>query len=205
MIKLIIFDLDDTLYKENDYVRSWFQAVANYVSDNFWISQSKVFKYLWSTFQRYWRWKNFDMMINHFCLQDLSLKKLVNIYREHRPNINLTKGKIVLLKKLKKRYKLCMITNGYPEVQKKKIKALDMKTYFDKIYYADEQWREYGKPHRKYFELALRQFRISPKNALMVGDDHECDILGAKSVGINTLNVNTKTLIQKLKNKLSML
>ena len=46
------------------------------------------------------------------------------------------------------------------------------------------------KPHPQIFELALKKAMVSPEKALMVGDNLEADILGAKAVGFHVLHFN---------------
>ncbi len=202
MIKLIIFDLDDTLYKENSYVKSGFSEVSKYISKKTKIPQKKIFTYIRGTFKRWWRGNNFDKVIEHFNIKNISKEEMIEIYRKHIPKIKISDKNIKLLKLLKKKYLLCIITNGNPWVQRNKTNALDVEKYVDKIYYAEDEWFNYRKPHKRFFQKAMKEFWTKPKETIMIGDDITTDIAGAKSIGIETLHINIKTIASEIRRKI---
>ena len=51
-----------------------------------------------------------------------------------------------------------------------------------------------GKPSRAFFELAMRRLGIAPHEAVMVGDNVETDIKGAKALGIWSILVTASHL-----------
>ena len=67
--------------------------------------------------------------------------------------------------------------------------ALGIKALFDGIYLSSD----YGckKPDRRFFELLLRERGIAPDRAVMIGNDGECDIRGARAVGLSTLYIRS--------------
>ncbi|MEM6686857.1 MAG: YjjG family noncanonical pyrimidine nucleotidase [Bacteroidota bacterium] len=93
-----------------------------------------------------------------------------------------------LLQKLQGRYKLHMITNGFREVQRKKMKSSGILPYFGHI--IDSESVHVKKPDPKIFNHALALANVAPENALMIGDSYEADILGALQVKMNVIHVD---------------
>ncbi|MDO6807118.1 YjjG family noncanonical pyrimidine nucleotidase [Zobellia galactanivorans] len=93
-----------------------------------------------------------------------------------------------ILDYLKPKYKLHIITNGFQEVQEKKLKNSNIYGYFDQI--IDSEMAGVKKPDPFIFELALRRAETRPENSLMIGDNLEADILGAQAVGYHALHFN---------------
>jgi len=86
------------------------------------------------------------------------------------------------------KYRLHIITNGFQEVQEKKLKGSGIHHYFQKI--VDSEMAGVKKPDPYIFELALEMAKVKPQNAIMVGDNLEADILGAKAMGMQVLHYN---------------
>ncbi|WP_190809644.1 YjjG family noncanonical pyrimidine nucleotidase [Flagellimonas sp. S3867] len=93
-----------------------------------------------------------------------------------------------VLEYLSPKYRLHIITNGFQEIQEKKLKGSKIHHYFDQI--INSETAGVKKPHPYIFELALEKARVSPKKALMIGDSLEADIMGAQSVGLHALHFN---------------
>jgi putative hydrolase of the HAD superfamily len=86
---------------------------------------------------------------------------------------------------LSRKYPLHIITNGFSEVQGIKLEGSDLDKYFDVVLCSEEVG--VNKPHRKVFETALRKANISAAKSVMIGDNYEADIMGAKKVGMQTI------------------
>src|SRR5690606_16338716 len=119
---------------------------------------------------------------------DLDIEKLVFIYRNHMPCINLYDGVEDLLSKLKEKgIKLGLLTDGMPIMQKNKVKALGLEKYFDEIVYS---W-EIGchKPSESGIKFILNTLDAEPETSLMVGDNPKNDIEPAVSLGMKTVRL----------------
>ena len=93
-----------------------------------------------------------------------------------------------ILDYLKPKYKLHIITNGFAEVQEGKLKNSGIADYFEVI--MDSEKAGVKKPNPVIFEKAMSLAKVQPSNALMVGDNYDVDILGAKNAGMHALYFN---------------
>ena len=190
-IRALLFDLDDTLYDEKQFVKSGFIKVAEFIEDKFKINKKDFYKILIDIFSGGARGDIFNLAlekVNVACEENI-IRAMVKIYREHNPKIKLAEDVKSLLGKLKKIYFLGIVTDGYFEVQKKKVRALKLERLFDSIIYTDKYGREYWKPNILGYELALKDLQVSPKEAIYIGDNPHKDFIGAKKVGITTVRV----------------
>ncbi|KAF7265167.1 hypothetical protein GWI33_021360 [Rhynchophorus ferrugineus] len=81
-----------------------------------------------------------------------------------------------LLKNLRKKYQIGLITNGTSSAQWEKIDKLNIKNLFDTILVSGDLY--YEKPDKRIFWRACEELNVHPKHCLMVGDKLETDILG---------------------------
>ena len=88
-----------------------------------------------------------------------------------------------------KGYKQVILTNGFMEVQGFKMEAAGIRSYFADIIYSEEAGVR--KPHRPIFDMALARAGCSADEALMIGDDWDADILGARGAEIDQVFLNT--------------
>jgi YjjG family noncanonical pyrimidine nucleotidase len=90
---------------------------------------------------------------------------------------------IEVLDYLKQKYPLTLISNGFTEVQYKKINSSGIRHYFNHIILSEEA--RALKPDPKIFEYALQLNGAQPHEAIMIGDSYEADIRGAINAGID--------------------
>ena len=103
-------------------------------------------------------------------------------------NTKLVHGAIDLLNYLKPKYEMHILSNGFKEVQYKKIENSGLKSFFDKILLSDEIG--VNKPHANFFTHALELVNANPSETLMIGDSWDADIVGAYNSGIDQLWFN---------------
>jgi len=94
-----------------------------------------------------------------------------------------------ILKYLKPKYNLHIITNGFEYVQQKKMELSGIRHFFDKIINSENAGAK--KPSNKIFNYALTLTNQNPKNCLMIGDNFEADIMGAINIGMNAIHFNS--------------
>ena len=98
-------------------------------------------------------------------------------------------GTIELLEYLKPKYRLHIITNGFENVQQKKIVNAGLAPYFEVVLTAEKA--ELKKPHSAIFEQAFSVAQTSARNSLMIGDSYEADIAGAIALGMQAIQFNS--------------
>lgn len=87
-----------------------------------------------------------------------------------------------------KGYRMHMTSNGFHEVQYKKLRACGLHDYFDTIILSEDAGA--NKPAPQFFDYAFRQCQACRETTLMIGDNFQTDILGAKRYGIATAYFN---------------
>ncbi|NBD23485.1 HAD family hydrolase [Paenibacillus glycinis] len=94
-----------------------------------------------------------------------------------------------VLDKLKGSYKLLLLTNGSPDLQREKLAGVpNIAPYFDHIIISGEFGK--GKPSPDIFRHALERLGIEPEHGIMVGDKLTTDILGANTIGMSSVWIN---------------
>lgn len=96
---------------------------------------------------------------------------------------NLIEGAIEILEHTTHKYTHLILTNGFIEVQGFKMEASKIEHYFSSVVYSEEAGVR--KPLRAIFDLALQRANCTAEEALMIGDDWDADILGARNAGID--------------------
>lgn len=85
-------------------------------------------------------------------------------------------------------YRMHMTSNGFHEVQYKKLAACGLKDYFDTIILSEDAG--VNKPSPLFFDYACKVSGASKKTTLMIGDNLQSDILGALNAGIDAMLFN---------------
>jgi len=93
-----------------------------------------------------------------------------------------------ILSELKEYYVLHVITNGFREVQQIKLDKSGLNKFFTNIIVSDLLGHK--KPDVKIFNHSLEKANAKPGEALMIGDNYECDIEGARAAGIDQVYFN---------------
>ena len=115
---------------------------------------------------------------------------LAHEYIEHLSSFtHLVPNAVEILEYLSPKYRLHIITNGFQEVQQKKLMGSNIQQYFQQV--INSEMAGVKKPHPLIFEMALTRANVKPQNTLMIGDSLEADILGAKALGMQVLHFNS--------------
>ena len=93
-----------------------------------------------------------------------------------------------VLEYLKPRYRIYILSNGFAELQARKMQSAGIGHFFDGVVLSEDIG--VNKPHRAIFEHALRVAGTTADRALMIGDNYEVDIKGARGVGIDQVYYN---------------
>ena len=91
---------------------------------------------------------------------------------------------------LNAKYELHIITNGFEEAQEKKMKASNLRKYFNTV--TNSEMVGVKKPNPKIFNFAMDLANAKPEHSVMIGDSLEADIKGAINVGMQALYFDYK-------------
>lgn len=182
-IKAAIFDLDDTLYSEKEYVKSGFNAVANEFPQITNMSEK-----LWKVFEN--KGKAIDEILkSENIYSEENKNKCLDIYRNHKPDIQLYDGVREMLERIKIRgIKLGIITDGRPEGQNAKIEALKIRDLFDQIIITDGLGSvEFRKPNKAAFIKMYELMKVPYNQMLYVGDNIQKDFIAPNTLGMKSI------------------
>ncbi len=182
-LKAVIFDLDDTLYGEKEYVRSGYHAVAKLLSQ-----VEKVEQKLWEAFERK-KSAIDEVLISEGIYTEELKQRCLEIYRYHHPNIHPYDGVIQMLAELREKgYLLGIITDGRSEGQRAKIEALGIERYIDHIIITDELGGiEYRKPNERAFVLMKNALDCEYEQLCYVGDNCRKDFIAPDHLGMKPI------------------
>lgn len=191
MVKVVVFDLDDTLISEKEYIRSGYLHVAGIIEDRFAMDKKEVFDELLSLF-KVSPLNVFNRLYDKYQIEYSKemILDLVKEYRGHFPYIQFYDDVLPCLSELKRAgIKVGIITDGYAIAQRQKLKAIQADEYFDEVIVTDELGREYWKPHPKAFELMKEKFRVNFDEMIYVGDNPEKDFYISRTYPIKTVRI----------------
>lgn len=201
----VFFDLDRTLW---DFDQNSRMALSQLIDElelhNHGIDDKEVFiqtyqkinEECWAKYRKglmekaELRHRRFGLAMERFGIDDPMLaKRFGDGYIDISPKMTLlVEGTNELLNYLNGKYELHIITNGFKEVQHIKLNNSGIAHHFDKVIISEEVGEK--KPHPAVFDFALRATSSKAKEALMIGDDLEADVVGARNAGWDQVYFN---------------
>lgn len=173
----VIFDLDDTLYSEKEYVRSGYKKLAKK------FGEPEIEDELWSAFVRHE--PAVDVVLEKHGLSNRKSEAL-RLYRNQVPDVHLYPGVREMLERIKDSKIIAIITDGRPEGQRAKLKALGLENI--PFIITDELGgEEYRKPNSRAFVLMLERLMMSPENTAYIGDNVNKDFIAPEKLGMRCI------------------
>ena len=219
IVKDIFFDLDHTLW---DFDKNSMLAFKRVFKKFKIIIEFDAFLKIYEPINvEYWKKYREDKvskenlrrgrLIDSFIFFDLiytteKIDEIADAYIQELPFDNhLFEGAVEILDYLILKYKLHIITNGFEEVQHKKLKNSGIDCYFSTVTTSEEVGLK--KPNPKVFLTALNKANSLPAQSVMIGDSLEADILGANNIGMQTIfyNYRNESISKKIKSIDSLL
>lgn len=187
--KIVVFDLDDTLYKEIDFLKSGYKKVSGLVEKRFGLDSQLIYDHLLSC---YFKGENAFERLNEEYGLDNPIKEYLDIYRFHHPSIVLSEETKNTLNALKsKGVTLGIISDGREITQKQKIEALGLDEWIDWDKVLINEDNKYFKPnHWSFDKMMLCCFEHYSGNDLKfyyVGDNPKKDFLAPNQLGWETV------------------
>ncbi len=176
-LEAVIFDLDDTLYSEKEYVRSGYHKIAEH------FRKPELAEQMWAVFLRGGRAID-EVLAAHG--MEANKEEALRIYRFQEPNIHLYPSVAEMLERIRMTKKVGIITDGRPEGQWAKIRALGIQV--DRIIVTDELGGiEYRKPNEKAFILMRELLSTQYKQMAYIGDNVKKDFIAPEHLGMRTI------------------
>lgn len=189
--KVLLIDMDDTLFDEGSYVESGFKAVARYLEQERDLPSDYSFPSMMAFLNLEGRGQVFDRIIERFEVRGAAglVEKCVQIYRNHEPDICVYDGVEATLATLSAQHELALVTNGLELMQEKKLTALGIEAHFKCVVYCDSIGSP--KPDPNGLLRALQALGATTTDALMIGDNPSTDGKAALTAGVDFLRVRT--------------
>lgn len=183
----IIFDLDDTLYEEIEYLKRAYKYISEKIieseSDHHY-SESSIYKYFLRTFTNEGRINLFQKAVKKFNIKNFTIEHFLNCLR----TVNICENEIPIKKPILDFFikyhvskNFFILTNGNITQQKNKIKSINIPFKGEiKIYYSSSLGKELEKPNPYFILKILRDHNLSKEQVMYIGDS-ETDEKTAKA------------------------
>lgn len=187
-MKVIIFDLDDTLYDELTFVKSGFMEVSKFLHNKYKLDQNKTYNFMINKLKQGRKNIFDDLLLQNKIYSKNLIKLCLSVYRTHKPNIKLDSEVVFSLEKLKN-YSKYVLTDGNKIVQNNKIVSLGLKNYMNGIILTSNYGLKNAKPSPYCFLKICKLENIEPENVLYIGDNPHKDFVGIKPFGFKTIRI----------------
>lgn len=185
---VFVFDLDETLYDEQQFIQGGMRVVADYLSRTLHESVDLLFDELMKEV-KVDRSGVFDRLLKKRATFTKKLvKKCISIYRSHQPNLTLYPEAEHCLRRLKD-YPKYVVSDGNQRVQRSKFQALKLKKSIKKCICTYSYGKKYSKPSPYVFYKICQWEGVEPKEIIYVGDNPMKDFVGLKPAGFRTIRV----------------
>lgn len=175
MTRVIVLDMDDTLYVERDFARSGFAAVAALLGDPSFAPRA------WDLLEQGGRGDIFDRLAP----DPSRVRDMIATYRSHVPAIALAPDAARLLGRAAN---CALITDGHEVTQRNKIAALGV-GHLDPLIVTDMWGQQFRKPHPRAFETVMARHGGAGAEYVYVGDNPAKDFLAPRALGWRTLRI----------------
>ena len=184
--RVVVFDLEDTLYREIDFLKSGYRCVAqllNNVKPS--ITCEDFYDALWSVYQQ--GGNPFEETIKNYRFMADAKVWMLDVYRNHIPSISLKEGVVEVLEELKNQgVTMGVITDGRQSTQMNKIKTLGLMNYIDEDDIVINVCPERMKPDTRSFQFYEKKYGMGCSFAY-VGDNPKKDFFAPNCLGWKTI------------------
>lgn len=179
MVAAVVVDIDDTVYLERDYVRSGFAAVESLCRSRHGVGD--VGNEAWRLFEAGVRRTTLSDALARVGADPALLAELIDVYRSHRPAINLLPDAAAFIHRVVGRLPLGVVTDGPARSQRAKCEALGMDAVADPLVVTEEHGS--AKPDPAMFLRAADGWDVPPHQVVYVADNPAKDFSGPLALG----------------------
>jgi putative hydrolase of the HAD superfamily len=187
--RLVVLDIDDTLYLERDYVRSGFTTVGAWARDE--LGVDGLGDRAWAAFEAGVRRRIFDEALAGVGVEATPnlVSRLVEVYQSHAPTIEMLADARAWLDRVAPHVALAVVTDGPLTSQHAKAEAMQLSRWADLIVFTETLGPGRGKPHPAAFEQLEREVGLRGDRCAYVADDPAKDFVAPHRLGWRTVRV----------------
>ncbi len=208
MVKTLFIDLDDTLWATSVNNRialnklyefaSWSEIFASF--DAYYEVYSQINIELWLSYNQGRVTKqelSIERMRRPLLVKGIKLteeralkfnEKFISFMREQRL---LCPNALEVMAYLKNRYEICILSNGFGDIQYRKLSDTGLGKYVDEVVLSSDLG--INKPDKRIFDFALQKMKVEKSECIMIGDSWCSDICGASNADIKSIWYNPKS------------
>ena len=190
----MVFDIDDTLYMEMDYLRSGFAAVGAWAETR--LGLTSFSERCWLSFETGARHSIFDDVLASYGFAEADerdlVAALVERYRRHPPSISLLPDADAALRRLHGLFHLAAVSDGPLDSQRAKVRALGLMGRLEPIVLTEELGRGRGKPNPAAFRLIEDRLEVGGDRCVYVADNPVKDFQAPAALGWRTVRVRRR-------------
>jgi len=204
MIKAILFDLDDTLFDHQhcartalEDVRSSHECFAPMTADALARAHAGILEELHQQVMvgrldldvaRTERFRRLFATAGVDAPDSLASSAAATYRHRYLAERRASRGAAALLKKVRERARVGIVSNNLLEEQQDKLRCCDLDQYVDVLVVSEETGM--SKPDPRIFQIALERLGCRPEEAVMIGDSWAADVIGAIAAGIRPIWFN---------------
>ncbi len=189
--KAVLFDLDDTLYPQQQYVLSGFRAVSDYLHNIYGIH---IYDELVALFLAGDRSDLFTkVLLRHFKeVEETLARKLLHVHQTHNPRIELyADARVSLAMLISRNIRVGLVTSGDSAIQRRKVAALDLEPIIDAVVYPDDLIgsRQSLQLVEDAFHIMALQLGLELNEMAYVADNPSADFVVPRKLGMGAVHI----------------
>jgi len=184
--KVLIFDLDDTLYPEIDFFNEGLQSVAEFIETKYELPKDEVLIDLQKLYTAHGRNFLFNTWTDNNRLPKRLIREMVSVYRQHPIKLSIPDDNLAAISNFAgNKY---LVTDGNKIVQKNKINSFGLSKILKKCFITNQYGIQFQKPSLYCFDLIRQRENVDWSDLVYVGDNPSKDFVSLNSVGAITVH-----------------
>lgn len=192
-VRSVLFDLDDTLYLQAEWLAGAWDAVARVAAAEGADEQVLRVNLERIASEGSGKGRIIDRALAAAGCGGIPVAPLVAAFVQHRPDrLDLLPGVESMLTELRREgVSTAVITDGDVRTQRSKVEILGVDQLVDVIVMSDEMGRDFRKPSPRPLVVAMERLKADPGSTAMIGDRPDKDVAAARAAGVRSIRVRT--------------